>query len=212
MESAAKMVWFPRKAGYLEARRMASEKGLQLPSNVLHDDILVRSARWKGMWDFYPAWARELAVYPVKHGMFQRGFDVIDSESGWIFPASYLPAEALDRMGAGLLVDPADISVEKAGTIVHPASVRILHPFIQENGGCGRLERETRIPLDLRPRSGRESRRFYRAEGAGVRPIARSICSMEDDYWRKGVSGLYGPKSLFGVAGVGPGEPPLGSC
>ena len=35
------------KAGYLKARKLVAEKGMRLPSNVLHDDYLVRSNRWQ---------------------------------------------------------------------------------------------------------------------------------------------------------------------
>lgn len=198
----ARMVSFGLKAGYLEARTIAAEKGMRLPSNVLHDDYLVKSDRWERMWEAYPAWAREIVVYPQKNGMFIRGADVVDSEIGWIFPASYIPPQAISVRGVGLLVDPEEISRESGRTIVHPhGDATVISPFIQENGGCGRMDRRTRLPLGLEPRSDAEARRFYRLECAGVRPIARSINSSETDYWRRGVSGLYGPDSMFGVSG-----------
>lgn len=190
-----------RRAGYLEARSMVSERGLKLPSNVMHDDWLVRTKGWKKLWDGYPGWAEEIIVYPEKNWLFQKGRDVRDSEIGWILPSSYIPREALERKGVGLFVRPESIERETSGIIVHPAKIVILHPFIQENGGCGSVDEETRVPLDL-PGRKRDLRRFYRIEGAGVRAIVRLICSSENDYWRRGVSGLYGPKDLFGVIGV----------
>ncbi len=198
----ARMVSLGLKAGYLEARTLAAERGMKLPSNVLHDDILIKSRRWDGLWDLYPAWAREIAVYPQKNDYFAKGFDVVDSEIGWVFPASHIPAAAIGVRSIGLLVDPEDLREERGRVIVHPrGEVKVLTRFIQENGKAGRLDRATRMPLDLEPRTESETRRLYRLDCAGVRPVARFIGSEEDDYWRRGVYCLYGPASRFGVAG-----------
>jgi hypothetical protein len=188
------------KAGYLEARELAAERGRRLPSNVLHDDCLVISGGWEEMRDLYPAWAREIAVYPQKNCVFYKGADVIDSEIGWVFPASYIPREAIGVRGVGLIIDPLEIREEQGLIIVHPAEVKVLRPFIQDHSACGRVDTSTGVPIALPPRSEAEERRFYRLECEGVRPIVRFINSDDTDYWRKGVSGLYGPNSMYGVA------------
>ncbi len=162
------------KAGYLEARRLAKEKGGRLPSNVLHDEYLVRSDRWKAIARYYAAWAREILVYPAKGGKFKEGKDIVDSGTGWILPASYVPKEAFEKTGVGLFVDPAEVGEEHGRIIVHPKSgMIVLAPFIQENGNFGKVEKTTRIPLALKCESEASRRWLSRIDGVGVRPLVR---------------------------------------
>jgi len=163
--------------GYLDARK--ETKGIGgLPSNVLHDDCLVKGRGYES--GLYPAWAREILVYPEKGGRFKKGEDVVDSQKDekgrkWILPASYVPPEAIGVEKVGLFVDPKDVVEENGKIVVHPKpnSVVILYPFIQESDSSGRVDEETRIPLEVAPKLSEEERSLWRIDGVGVRPLVR---------------------------------------
>jgi hypothetical protein len=194
-----------KNAGYLEARRLAAERGTKLPSNVLHDDYLVRTGRWKKVREIYPAWALEIIVHPEKDGSFEKGKDVVDSEIGWIVPAKYVPEEAVGRKGVGLLLVPGDIE-EKDKVVIHPAGEPvILTPFIQENGDGGKVDEATRVPLAISKElfeqlSVNEKRWLFRMAGVGVRPLARGRCYYDYNN-RRYVFGSCRPDYGLGVAG-----------
>lgn len=178
MSTQRMIVPLGKNAGYLEARTLAKERGGKLPSNVLHDEYLVRSDKWRAISSYYAAWAREVLVYPEKGGRFKEGKDIVDSQTGWILPASYVPKEAVGRKGVGLFVDPEDVKEENGKVIVHPAgSVIVLSPFIQESGNAGKVDESTRIPLALEADSDIDKRWLWRIDGVGVRPLVRI-----DDY------------------------------
>jgi len=173
------------KAGYLEARRMAKERGMKLASHVLHDDILVRTDGWKNVAGLYPAWARELVVHPEKDGAFAKGKDVVDSKTCWCLPAKYLTDPRfvnadVFRKGVGLFVDPEDVKVERNKVIVIPASIIVLHPFIQNHMDCGKVDENTRVPLAPEPQANLEKRWLFRVDGAGVRPLVRGFDCWND--------------------------------
>ena len=169
---------------YLEARRATKKRG-GLPSNVLHDDYLVRTDRWREIKGLRFAWAREVLVYPDMGEKFKKGKDVVDSyedERGrkWILPASYIPEEAIGREKVGLFVDPEDVKEERGKVVVHPKpnSVVVLHPFIQEAGMGGRVDENTRIPLKVKRKvfenlPEEERRWLLRRYCVGVRPLVR---------------------------------------
>lgn len=164
---------FYRKANYLEARRLTERKG-GLPSNVLHDDYLVVTSEHNHIHiqKLYPAWAREILVYPEKGGKFKKGKDVVDSETGWVFPVGYIPEEAVGREKVGLFVDPKNIEEEDGKVIVHPQTVKVLHPL----GRSGIPDEETRMPLEneLFKQLLEEFGRWLHSRGGpGVRPLAR---------------------------------------
>ena len=182
---AKKIVPLGQTAGYMEARRLAAEKGMGLASNVLHDDYLARTNRWQEVKAIYPAWGRELLVYPEINGEFAKGKDIVDSETGWCLPATYLTdpnfvnADVFQK-GIGLFVDPEDVREENSRIVVIPASIVVLVHFIQEKGVFGRVDQATRIPL-AEPRTALEERRFfYRISGVGVRPIVRGCDDSSD--------------------------------
>ena len=182
-------------AGYLRARKLTRGR---LPSNVLHDDYLVRNALrgdreyeyWRDIEWLYPAWAREILVYPEKDGQFKKGRDVVDSHKDkegrkWIFPGSYVPQEATGRKKVGLFVDPEEITEENDKVVVHakPKSIVVLNGFLQENGAYGKADEATRIPLEadlelLEKLPHRErrwlKRQLCRNDGMGVNPLHRS--------------------------------------
>lgn len=202
-------------AGWLNARKSVQDKG-GLPSNVLHDDVLVKlwptlsepeKAKLRG---YYAAWAREVLVYPAKEGQFKKGKDVVDAhkdEQGreWVFPASSMPEEAVGRDKVGLFVDPQNVEVNSKRVVVlaEPKSIVVLTPFIQSNGGMGLVDEKTRVPLEVAPevaeRLTEDQRRWlYRVDGAGVRPLVRDVTG------RRYVYALYGRRDCaFGVAYVG---------
>jgi hypothetical protein len=62
--------------------------------------------------------------------------------------------------------------------IVLPATIVVLHPFIQETGDVGTVDMATRIPLEVASGlmgklSDEEKRRLYRIDGVGVSFVAR---------------------------------------
>jgi len=200
-----------KKADYLEARKLVAAIGRKLPSNVLHDDHLVRTDEWKKNEDLYPAWARELIVRDMIGGLggfgFRKGKDVIDQITGWIYPASYIPAEAIGIKGASLFVDPADITTENGKVIVHPASVKILLDLVAGEGPGGKVDPITRMPvyeergtLITLPVS---ERRFFQTvkNYQMVEPIFRLSCQ-RDTIWGESVLGYFNPpkSDKLGVA------------
>ena len=184
------------RVSYIEARELARKNKGSLPSNVKHDDCLIRSDDWKCVWDYYScgAWANELLAYPEKNQTFPEGKDIVDSETGWILP--YAEAEAAsdgnfaDELNICLFVTPLSVVCEEKRVIVHPKSTVVLRPAIQGFGIAGRADEKTRIPLDiglgtkglecesssgLDPPSAETLRWMYRFEGTGVRPIVRYV-------------------------------------
>lgn len=193
-----------QKAGYLEARSLAAGRGMRLPSNVLHDDYLVRTGDYKGVRKIYPAWAREILVHPEKGGEFKKGEDVVDSETRWIVPGSYLTDPKLIdadpfRKGVGLFIDPEDVIIDNERIVVIPGSIVLLDPFIQINDATGTADETTRVPLGLPPQDEQGKRWLYRRAGVGVRPLARGPANNRAN--RRNVIGFYGPFSRLGVAG-----------
>lgn len=179
-----------KAAGYLEARQLTQRLG-GLPSHVLHDDYLVRTELWEGIRASSPMWAREIVVHPEKDGKFRRRKDVVgavEDEQGrkWVFPARYVPEEAVGREKIGLFVDPEDVRVEKYrgrdAVIVHanPHLVVVLHGFLQENRGVGKVDETTRIPLKVPPGflaelPKQEKRWLWRTNGANVGLLVRFV-------------------------------------
>lgn len=192
-------------AGYLEARRIVAERGMRLPSNVLHDDYLVRTERWEEVRKIYPAWGREVLVHPERNGEFARGKDVVDSYTGWRLPADYLAnpdfvKADVFRKGIGLVVDPEDVRKDGSMIVVVPASIIVLHPFMQESGTFGKMDQDTRLPLSVYPKKGEEKRGLLRINGVGVRPLARDINSFDRHNWQNIII-YYEPEGRLGVAG-----------
>jgi hypothetical protein len=192
------------RLSYVEAFNLVREIG-GLPSNVLHDDTLVRFGNWKQLGLYYPAWAREVIVHPERNGMFRAGKDVVDADPdcegrSWIFPSSLMPVEALGRHGMALFIDPQEIRVEGRKVVIEtdPKSIMIVKQFPQVRG-WGRVDERTRLPLALAP----ESRMFdaerylVRVDGAGVRPVVRGCYSL-----RRVVDASYWHDLAFGVGSV----------
>lgn len=205
-----KMIPIGKPTGYLEARRMTKDKG-GLPSNVLHDDYLARAGDWEDLIKIYPAWAKEVLVYPEKGGRFKKGRDVVDSTEDkkgrrWILPASCVPEEATERENVGLFVDPGIITEEKDKVVIHSKSAVILSRFIQESGKGGKVDEQTRIPLEVghelwEKLPGKEKRWLYRIEGVGVRPLVREYL-FDRDHWQDIVTSL-SPDKISYAAYVG---------
>jgi hypothetical protein len=198
-----KMIPIGKPTGYLEARRITKGKG-GLPSNVLHDNYLTRTSDWEDLIKIYPAWAREVLVYPESGGLFKKGRDVVDSQEDkkgrrWILPASCVPEEATERENVGLFVDPEAITEEKDKVVIHSKSTVILSRFIQESGKGGKVDEKTRIPLEVDPElwetlPDKEKRWLYRLEGVGVRPLVREYL-FDRDHWQDVVASL-GPDRI----------------
>ena len=195
------------RLGYLEARRKAMEAGGLLPSNITHDDYLVMSEDWKAISELYPAWAREIIVYPGNGRTFTQGEDAVDSITGWILPASELlrAHQIKDIFGipkAGLFIDPEDIIEDKRRVIVVPRTIVVLHGMIEQNGGGGKVDMGTRLPFEVDQQvfqslPENEKRWFWRIEGVGVRPLVRDAGGLD---YRRGVYGYYHSDGTFVVA------------
>ena len=171
----------------------------KLSPHTLHDDVLVT------LWDrltkdektevtkYYPAWAREVLVYPGPNVKLKKGMDIVDTFTDnqgreWIFTASSIPYEAIGREKVGLFVDPNHIEVDFQRVVIsaQPESVIIQTKFLQKSG-WGIVDEATRIPseADLYMAPIHKRRYLARSHGAGVRPLAR-----------------YGPLYGFGRRGI----------
>jgi hypothetical protein len=212
------------RADWLGARKLTKDKG-GLPFHVLHDDCLVRTEKWKKMKELYPVRPRETLVYPNTDGKFEKGRDIVDSETGWVVPwseiAKLVSPESIIGPKVRLFVDPGieeeNVQVEKYkgknAVVVHPQSIVSLHPFIQESKTLGKVDEETRVPLevDLNEQNSQDPellknlpddgcRCLFRIEGTGVRPLARGY--FLDDGRRWIVYANSPPNLTFGVAYV----------
>ncbi|MEW6528902.1 MAG: hypothetical protein AB1391_03365 [Candidatus Micrarchaeota archaeon] len=205
-----------KKLSWLEARESVKDRG-GLPQNVLHDDILVKS--WstfselkKGeLKTYYDAWAREVLIYPEKGGQFKKGEDVVDafqdiSGRKWVFPACCVPKQAVGKEKVGLVVDPESVEVFRGSVVILAplASVVVLDNFIQHSGRMGKVDERTRIPLEIlesESLSEYEKRWLWRTDGAGVRPLVRTVGNFFYD--RRYICADVKYDSAYGVAYVG---------
>jgi hypothetical protein len=213
---------------YVEARRLVSERGMKLPSNVLHDEYM-RTGNWERVKDIYPAWAREILVYPRIGRKFAKGKDVIDSGEDrlgrrWVLPASYVKkahekGEVYGIVDAGLLVVPGQLEEKNWRVIVHPQIITVLHNVVCLDSMGGLMNEMTglphRVPSGQRIPEGRK-RHLFRNEGCGVRPIIRGVFGPHVDarfdinagdgwpvFYRDERDGIeYTRFKGFGVAGV----------
>ena len=194
-----------QKMPWLQAVEAAGEKGL--PSNVLHDETLVRSDVWKQLPEYYPAWAREVLVYPEKGGKFMRGEDVVDGYTDdkgrqWVFPASQIPEAAIGKNGIALFVNPQRVEVEgsKVTIIADPQSITVLDGFMQKSG-WGKVDEKTRVPVSSHESLAYEQKRYlWRLDTAGVRPLVRGDYLIDS---RRGVVANGRPDDRSGVAQAG---------
>lgn len=221
--SPGKIIPTGQYLGWLEAREVVKDKG-GLPSNVLHDEYLVykdegepfwgEKLRYKNIEDYYPAWAREILVYPAKGDMFKKGEDVIDAELDekgrkWVFPASFISKNAIGKEKVGLFVDPEDVKVEtykgEPAVIIYPKSIIVLHGFIQVSGQRGKADKKTKVPLEIATKVAEklsllQMRYLYRLDGAGVRPLVRMVTDYLDDIY---LDDVFANQKSSGRCGVG---------
>ncbi len=160
-----------RKLNYLDARNAAEPYG-GLPTNALHQKILVETDEWKSpkLKGYYPAFAREMSIYPKSGETMKKGEDVIDAfldDKGrkWVYPAYCIPDEAINQVGKALMVNPRKIIEEEKEVTV------IANPY---------KDKDVTI-LSNFPQSSDWTRTFgadnyvRRLSGAGVRPLVRSF-------------------------------------
>ena len=190
-----------KKSGRLEAERIASGLGKRLPSNVLHEDYILGGEALKEAKTIFPAWVREVLVYPEAYRRFNLGKDMVDSETGWTVLWSDLmkliPPSGLSGKNKGIVIDPMDFLEEEGRVIVFPRSAVILAHFIQRSGP-GKVDEATGVPLDIMPEREDKERWLYRTSGAGVRPLIRFLDGY-DNYHRLNVGADHKPDSCFGV-------------
>jgi hypothetical protein len=170
---------------YLEARKIAKRVD---PANGLvgvaySQQILVDSDEWKRIpADYFPAWQREILVYPPIEDVFKKGKDVIDrfAAKGFdiVYPSYCIPEEAR-RSRTALLVDPKHEPVVEGDEILVIADpykeVTILEDFPQTSGWhTGKVDKATGIPLaceNIGELSEGEKASFRRVEGISVGPV-----------------------------------------
>jgi hypothetical protein len=189
---------------------------MRLPSNVLHDDYLVKTTKWKRVEEIYPAWAREILVHPARNGNFSRGKDIVDPETGWCLPASYLTDPKhinadVFRKGIGLFVDPAQFDKEGDRIAVIPASIVVLYPFIQKSMDWGRADEATGVPLAVGTLIEKEKRWLYRTKTVEVRPIVRGRAYYNIPYGTHSIV-ISNPDFSFWVAGEVVGNGNAAGC
>ena len=196
------------KADYLNARRLADFKGMKLPPHALHDDYLARSDMWKTLANYRRVCSREMLVYPESRGEFRRGSDVVDTETGWTLPASYVSkaADSEEVFGlrkVGLFLVPEEITDENGKVVVHPSSMTVLHGMLQNSGFSARVDEATRLPLTgAEPLPDDELRCLWRIKGIGVRPIVRCVSNCTNRQRFNQVFTDHLPGELFDVTGV----------
>ena len=152
---------------YLDARNAAEPYG-GLPTNALHQKILVETDEWKSpkLKGYYPAFAREMSVYPKPWETMKKGEDVIDAfldNKGrkWIYPSYCIPDEAIGGADKALIVNPRKIvEEEKEVTVIaNPyKDVTVLSDFPQSSGWTQTFGADNLV---------------LRVSGAGVRPLVR---------------------------------------
>ena len=158
-----------RKLNYLDARNAAEPYG-GLPTNALHQKILVETDEWKSpeLKGYYPAFAREMSVYPKPWETMKKGEDVIDAfldNKGrkWIYPSYCIPDEAIGKAGKALMVNPRKIIEEKkeVTVIANPyKDVTVLSDFPQRSDWTRTFGADNYV---------------WRLSGAGVRPLVRGF-------------------------------------
>ncbi len=189
-----------RRLTYLEARKAAEPYG-GLPTNALHQKTLVETYDWKSpeLKDYYPAFAREMSVYPEYGETIKKGEDVIDAlldDKGrkWIYPSYLIPDEAIGKAGKALMVNPRKIiEEEKEVTVMANPNkdVTVLSNFPQSTGWTQTFGADNHV---------------WRLSGAGVRPLVRYFVDLVS---RRDVVVGYGLGSRFGVGYESIEEAPL---
>ena len=156
-----------RKLTYLEARNAAEPYG-GLPTNALHQKILVETYDWKSpeLKGYYPAFAREMSIYPYAGETMKKGEDVINVDNKgrkWVYPAYCIPDEAINKVGKALMVNPRKIiEEEKEVTIIADPNkdVTVLSDFPQRSDWTRTFGADNYV---------------WRLSGAGVRPLVRGF-------------------------------------
>ena len=187
-----------RKLTYLEARNAAEPYG-GLPTNALHQKILVETYDWKSpeLKGYYPAFAREMSIYPYAGETMKKGEDVINVDNKgrkWVYPAYCIPDEAINKVGKALMVNPRKIiEEEKEVTVIaNPyKDVTILSNFPQSTGWTRTFGANNYI---------------WRLAEAGVWPLVRYFGDVVN---RRGVDVGYRLGDRFGVGYESIEEAPL---
>jgi hypothetical protein len=163
---------------WAEARKAVKDKG-GLPSHPLLDDCLMRSDDWRSIRSAFPLWSSQVLVYPAVGGVFKRGENITDTDSGLVFPAEHIPDSAFDTPKTGLLVLPGELNPVAGGllAIEQPVSVLVVHDLVEQNGGLGRVHEKSRLPLEVPQEEAQllafEKKRFlWRKGNAGIGSVA----------------------------------------
>ena len=189
-----------RELTYFEARKAAEPYG-GLPTNALHQKTLVETDDWKSpeLKDYYPAFAREMSIYPESGETMKKGEDLIDpyldyKGRKWVYPSYCIPDEAIGKANKALFINARKIiEEEKEVTIIANPNkdVTILSNFPQSTGWTRTFGADNYV---------------RRLSGAGVRPLVRdfSVC-----YHGHGVDVSCGLGGGFGVGYESIEEVPL---
>lgn len=175
-----------KSADYFGTRRISKDMGGRPISSALDDKALVGPDALAPNIKIYHRWNDEIVSHPEKGGKFQRGKDIIDSQTRWLLLASdvsRLAPEAFDEPGLYLYIKPTQVIVDKGRTIVQPETIKVVRNVVQTSGEGGKADEETRLPLQVAKEvwdalSDDDKRWLYRIQGVAVRPMVRdSFCA-----------------------------------
>jgi len=206
-QSARKPIILPagERASYTEALRAARNSG-GLPTNVQIDDFLMARRMLQecaNVPDFWmpleriglgTVWLRNGLAYPTTDRKFKKRRDIVDSFDGpfnltWVLAASSVPSEAFATRGIGLFFEIQNLTRRGRFIVVEtdPSQVVILEGFPQRAASWGRMDKKTRIPLEVKPKAlaklpEERKRRLLRLNLQGVRPLSRDLA--QGGHWQ----------------------------
>lgn len=169
--SSSKIIPTDTRTTWLEARKLANssmQKIHNLPSIYAHEEALRSSQRFQLVEQgYYAAWTGDIHIYPALGKTFEKDRNVRDSKMDdegrtWVLPSHYVPEAAIGEHGISLIVYPGFVDVhekEEKQVIIHPYNDNV------------KIVRSTENEIELFG----ESRKLFRLNGAGVRPMVRGM-------------------------------------
>ncbi|MFA5076891.1 MAG: hypothetical protein WC488_00480 [Candidatus Micrarchaeia archaeon] len=121
-----------------------------------------------------PIWTFEVVVFPKPYGAFEKGVDIIDPITGWIFPWMQIPGSAFGVKGIALQFIPS-LSGSGEGTVVSPRNSKAIitvEDFIQGAMGEGAVHPGSRLAT-VKAATGNQLRTLKRPPTEGIRIATR---------------------------------------
>ena len=184
---------------YFDAFHAVKDKG-GLPSNRVHDEVLKNEELLKALYDkrYYTAWCNEMLANPKEDAPFPSG-DFRDSEDDYVFPAKYIPKDAIGKKGIGLIITPKDL-VKGADGKITVIPKKILVRKIPQKSGLYAFDEDTRLPNGAKPKGDDywDARYLWRRDEQTLRPLVRWDYDYGDND-RRHVHADWGRDSRLGV-------------